>query len=133
MDRYNFYSSGYLAKFKHTKAYRVFAIQTFADDWSKSFLITTDSNLELIDFIEITDSFGDAADDEKGSQTVTEMDMKTNFINDSVFLRTKLNTTIYSYRESNEQTVLDSINETFKISRLGKFELLKSDSLRINK
>ena len=126
-----YYSATGLAYFDKVNEYEMIAIETMADDWSKSYLLTLDKKMNLIDFIEITDDYGDATQDEKGNETVLGTNMKTDFLSNSVFIRTRVNSTIYNYQESNERTEKDSIVEKFEIDQKGRFKKLLRDSVRV--
>jgi hypothetical protein len=132
MGRSQYYNASGLASFEKVNDFDVIAVETMADDWSKSFLLTLDSKQAMIDFIKITDDYGDATQDEKGSETVVGVNMRTNFLTNSVFVRTKINKTIFNYQESNELTEKDSIVEKFEIDNQGKFRKLTRDSVRIH-
>ncbi len=127
-----YYNATGLATFNKVNGFDLVAVETMADDWSKSFLLTVDDNRGLVDFIEITDDFGDATQDEKGNETVVATKMRTEFLTSPfVFARTRINETIYNYQESNELTDKDSIVEKFQIDNQGRFKKLTRDSIRI--
>lgn len=133
MGRDQFYHSAGLACFDQMNGFDLVAVETSADDWSKTFLLTLNTNRGLVDFIEITDDWGDASQDENGSETVLGTNMRTDFSSKSRFIRTTINETIYNYQASNELTEADSIVETFTVDKQGKFVRLKRDSTRIRK
>ncbi len=126
-----YYNSTGLASFDKVGDFDVIAVETMADDWSKSFLLTLDDKKALVEFIEITDDYGDATQDEEGNETVVGTNMRTEFLTNSVFVRTRINKTIYNYQESNERTEKDSIVEKFEIDKDGRFRKLTRDSVRI--
>ncbi len=128
-----FYSAKNLASFNDVNGFGVVAVETMADDWSKSFLITLDDKKEMVAFIEITDDYGDASQDKDGTETVVGTNMRTDFLNDSIFVRTTINDKIYNYHQPNEITEEDSIVERFEIGHQGKFRRLNWDSTRIVK
>jgi hypothetical protein len=130
MGRSQYYNSTGLASFDKVNDFVIIAVETTADDWSKSFLLTLDNTRQMIDFIEITDNYGDATQDENGNETVVGTNMRTEFLNNSVFTRTRINETIYNYQQSNELTEKDSIVERFEIGDQGKFRKLSRDSVR---
>ena len=131
MGRNNLYSATYLARFNKVSNHEIIAIETSADDWSKSFLLVLNVNLEMVDFIEVTDSYGDASQDDSGGETVNGIEARTKFISDSSFIRTRIHEMIYSYKDPKELTEKDSVTEQFIISRSGKFRKVKMDSIRI--
>jgi hypothetical protein len=131
MGRYQYYSSTGLASFDKVNDFIVIAIETDADDWSKSFLLTLNKERVLVDFIEIADDYGDATQDENGNETVVGTSTRTEFLTNSIFERTRINETIYNYKQANELTERDSIVETFGIDKKGKFQKLTRDSIRI--
>jgi hypothetical protein len=131
MGRYIYYGSTGLASFDKVNDFDIIAVETNADDWSKSFLLTLDDKKNMVDFIEITDAYGDATQDENGNETVIGTTMRTEFLTSSIFARTRINETIYNYQETNELTEKDSIVEEFGIDKQGKFVKLRRDSVRI--
>ena|GEM_PF-5857234 len=131
MGRSQYYSSSGLASFDKVNDFEIIAVETGADDWSKSFLLTLDSKRTLIDFIEITDAYGDAIQDENGNETVVGTTMRTEFMTNSDFVTTRINETIFNYQQSNELTQKDSIVERFAIDYQGKFKKVTRDSVRI--
>jgi hypothetical protein len=131
MGRSIYYNATGLAGFDKVNGFDIIAIETMADDWGKSFLLTLDGKGGLVDFIEITDSYGDATQDDKGNETVIGTTMRTEFLTSSIFARTRINETIYNYQETNELTEKDSIVEEFGIDKQGKFVKLRRDSVRI--
>ena len=131
MGRSQYYNATGLAGFDKVNDFDIIAIETRADDWGKSFLLTLDSKKAMVDFIEITDDFGDATQDDKGNETVVGTLMRTEFLTNSIFVRTRIEKTIYNYQETNELTEKDSIVEEFGIGKQGKFIKLTRDSVRI--
>jgi hypothetical protein len=131
MGHSQYYGASGLASFDKVNDFDVIAVETMADDWSKSFLLTLDSKRALVDFIEITDDYGDATQDEKGSETVVGTNTRTDFLINSVFVRTRIDKTIFNYKEPNELTEKDSIVEKFEIDKDGRFRKLTQDSVRI--
>ena len=127
-----YYNATGLATFDKVNGFDLVAVETMADDWSKSFLLTVKSDGGLVDFIEITDDYGDATQDEKGNETVIGTNMRTEFLTTPfIFARTRINETIYNYQEPNELTEKDSIVEKFQIDNQGRFKKLTRDSIRI--
>jgi len=127
-----YYNATGLATFDKVNGFDLVAIETMADDWSKSFLLTVDGKGGLVDFVEITDDYGDATQDEKGNETVVGTNMRTEFLtSSSIFTRTRINETIYNYQQSNELAEKDSIVEKFQIDNQGRFKKLTRDSIRI--
>ena len=55
MGRYIYYNATGLASFDKVNDFEVIAVETDADDWSKAFLLTLNSERVLVDFIEIAD------------------------------------------------------------------------------
>ena len=131
MGRSSYYSATGLAAFDKVNGFEVIAIETIADDWNKSFLLTLDSNKALVDGIEIADDYGWPTQDENGNETVEASTLRTEFLTNSIFARTRINQTIYNYHKANELTEKDSIVEEFGINRKGKFVKLRRDSVRI--
>lgn len=131
MGRSIYYNATGLAGFDKVNDFDIIAIETMADDWGKSFLLTLNNERALVDFIEITDSYGDATQDEKGNETVVETNMRTKSLTNAIFERTRINDKIYNYGQGNELTEKDSIVETFGIDKQGKFRILTRDSIRI--
>ncbi len=127
------YSARYLAKYNSVGTFRVFGVSTRADDWGKSFLITSDKDQNLIDYVMIANSYGDAADDGSGHQTVVSEETWTKTISDSDFNRITINEEINFYGEENEINHHDSIIARITINSKGKFEVKKIDSVRSEK
>ena len=125
-----YYNATGLASFDKVNGFDVVAVQTMADDWSKSFLLTANDKGGLVDFIEITDDYGDATQDANGNETVVGTTMRTEFLRNEVFIRTRINETIYNYQLADELTEKDSIVETFTIDNLGRFKRISRDSTR---
>jgi hypothetical protein len=130
---HQYYNSTGLASFDKVGDFEVVAVETMADDWSKSFLLTLDNKKALVDFIEITDDYGDATQDEKGNETVAGTNMRAEFLTNSVIVRTRINKTIYNYQQANELTETDSIVEKFEIGNKGRFMKLTRDSVRVQR
>jgi hypothetical protein len=126
-----YYNATGLASFDKVNGFDIVAVETMADDWSKSFLLTINDKGGLIDFIEITDDYGDATQDERGNETVLGKRMRTEFLPNSLFVRTRINKTIYNYQRANELTEKDSIVEKFTIDNLGRFKRISRDSSRM--
>lgn len=126
-----YYNATGLASFDKVNGFDVVAVETMADDWSKSFLLTANDKGGLVDFIEITDDYGDATQDENGNETVVGTTMRTEFLPNEVFIRTRINETIYNYQLADELTEKDSIVEKFTIDNFGRFKRISRDSTRI--
>ena len=132
MARDNMYDAHLISVQHPIKNIRPYVIYTNADDWSHGFFITTNNGNELIDYIQVTDNYGDASSNEDGSEIVYEDIQKAIMQNDSSF------TTYYGHykivhKGNSEKITLDSIIDTYKILSNGKIKLIKEDSMRINR
>lgn len=124
------YSVRYLALYKKVGKFNVVVVNTRADDWGKSFLLTVDDNSGLVDYAMIAESFGDGTDDEKGNSTVTNNQTWARYINDSTFERITIREKTTSYDKSAIITKRDSIVEELSINSNGKFIAARKDSAR---
>lgn len=127
---YNAYT---LARFKKLGICEIIAVETDADDWDKSFLLTLDNNMQVINYIEITESYGDAYSEDDETETVTSIGMMVEFLSDSTFARTRTNEITYSYQMPSQSIVMDSITDYFVINRSGLIQMIGKDSVRIKR
>lgn len=127
------YSAYYLARFNRIGSTTILAVRTEADDWRRSFLISVDQNLELIDHLRISDNIRYPIQDSNGNEIVGSAFSRINFLSDTSFQTTELSLTEYLDDQQLVKTEIDSINQRFTISPTGAFHLIKRDSIRIVK
>jgi len=108
----------------------VYIVYTSADDWSWCHLVTTDSNDNLIDLIDVSNLFEGASDDSIRSVNYTFIE-ETEMCSDSVYETTKSDTTEYYYNENEDTLYITSKKIRFLIQSNGK--ILKIDSTELIK
>jgi hypothetical protein len=115
-------------------SFSVLVLRTDADHWFKLHLVTVNSNLELIDKAQISNSWSDLIEQAGDIEIVGKQSMFTNMVSDTEYLNIDIRTTeIINYYSDSTTLEIDSVVTKIELLNNGTFKLTKLDSSRSEK
>ena len=109
----------------------VLTLRTNGDHWNKLHLVTINEEQEMIDKIQVSNSWSDLIEQAGDTEIVGNQSMYTNMISPGEYQRFDIRTTeIINYYSDSITFEIDSVTTKIEILNNGSFELTRLDSIR---